>query len=897
MVGLKQETLTLRSGWRFPIALKLLFLAGVPVIGALLLALLLAQQAQERARSAEALGTVEDLATLCGRMSAVIHGVQDERTATSLMLATTDARYRNLKQSRAGTDASLAELEAFLSKRNLTSLPPRLARDLARARTRLRELPAFRQRVDGGTTNLLEATPIYTDAAAALISATAALTQLSDEGDLLRTITMLVNTLEVSERASREEGLLGHVFTVGRFPPGTYKELVTLVSEDQLYTVVLSAHATDEQSRQFAALTGSPSFAATAKMRKAALETDSEEDFGVTTSDWLSAQSSKLDGLRKLEGALAERMRELARGKLIATTTAIQTSLGVSGAVLVLSALLAVVIGRGISRSVQALAKAANRVRANADFSIRAVRCSSDELGMLTEAFNQMLSNIQERDSELEQHRSNLESLVRARTTELARRNTEMRVVLDAVEQGLAVIDRDGNLGTERSRAFTQWFGEAREKDVFYDVLCPQDHNSREILRASWDALIEDVLPLELTIDQMPKRLLVGERTYALHYRPIFENETLHKLLLIVSDITDELERLKQDAIQREFIGVFEKVMKDKSGFIEFFNEASSLADELLSETPEDDTVLLRKIHTLKGNAALFGITSVAEMCHGLETLKAEEGIAALRASLPGLARAWSNFAHRVVPLIGTEADDVIEVHCHEFDRLTRAIRAEQPHGEILHMLNRLRFEPTSVRFQRAGEQAKQLARRIGRAPIDVHIDDGDVRLPAERWNPFWNAFVHVVRNCVDHGIESTEERLRQGKSEHGQLRFRSRQEGGNFVLTVEDDGRGIDWGKVKAKAQSLGLAAATQRDLEASLFAEGLSTKDSVTDVSGRGVGMGAILDVTLSLGGRVGVQSRQGEGTAFVFTIPVDGNDSIPKESQFPGARPSVRPFPSSR
>ncbi|MGC4070623.1 MAG: nitrate- and nitrite sensing domain-containing protein [Polyangiaceae bacterium] len=264
-----------------------------------------------------------------------------------------------MRQSRLDTDASLTALEAFLAQRDLRSLPPRLARDLSRARTKLRGLPEFRKRVDDGASNLLEATPIYTEAAAALINATAALTQLSNEGDLLRTITMLVNTLQVSERASREQGLLGYVFAVGRFPPGTYKELVTLVSEDQLYSVVLSAHATDEQQKQFTVLTSSPSFASTAKMRKAALETDSDEDFGVTTSDFLSAQSKKLDGLRELEGTLAYRMRELARGKLLATKTAIQTSLVVSGTVLLLSALLAVVIGRGILRSVQALARAA----------------------------------------------------------------------------------------------------------------------------------------------------------------------------------------------------------------------------------------------------------------------------------------------------------------------------------------------------------------------------------------------------------------------------------------------------------------------------------------------------------------------------------------------------------
>ncbi|MGC4068232.1 MAG: nitrate- and nitrite sensing domain-containing protein [Polyangiaceae bacterium] len=262
MEGLKQETVAPRLGWRIPIALKLLFLAGVPVIGALLLALLLARQAQERARSAEALGLVEDLAILfwpvCRR-----HAWSSK---TSDGNAPHDARhtgrrYRNLRQSRLDTDASTHRAPGIPR----AARPPALCHRDWRAICLALATPNcedYRNSESASTTALRiysRHSPIYTEAAAALINATAALTQLSNEGDLLRTITMLVNTLQVSERASREQGLLQDMYLPWDcFRPERTRKSLYLVSEDQLYSVVLSAHATDEQQKQFTVPTSSP---------------------------------------------------------------------------------------------------------------------------------------------------------------------------------------------------------------------------------------------------------------------------------------------------------------------------------------------------------------------------------------------------------------------------------------------------------------------------------------------------------------------------------------------------------------------------------------------------------------------------------------------------------------
>jgi two-component system chemotaxis sensor kinase CheA len=134
---------------------------------------------------------------------------------------------------------------------------------------------------------------------------------------------------------------------------------------------------------------------------------------------------------------------------------------------------------------------------------------------------------------------------------------------------------------------------------------------------------------------------------------------------------------------------------------------------------------------------------------------------------------------------------------------------------------------------------------------------------------------VHVVRNALDHGIESPQERQLLNKTAHGNLFVKADHSGDWLVLSVRDDGRGVDWDKIRQKAMAKGLPIATAADLVNALFSDGISTRDDVSEISGRGIGMAAVKSAITRLNGRIELDSVAGKGTTFRFHIPKDSVD----------------------
>ena len=182
------------------------------------------------------------------------------------------------------------------------------------------------------------------------------------------------------------------------------------------------------------------------------------------------------------------------------------------------------------------------------------------------------------------------------------------------------------------------------------------------------------------------------------------------------------------------------------------------------------------------------------------------------------------------------------------------------------------------IKFERFRPLVDELAERQGKR-IDVQIIGDEIKVNTDKYTNFINTSVHLFRNMVDHGIETEDERVDKEKSQKGNIRleFKNSQKGNSFIIHISDDGRGIDPEKIKGKVLEMGLKTEEEigklKDLEIInlIFLPGFSTKEEVTDVSGRGIGMDAIKAEVESLKGAISIFTKPDKGTQFVILLPL--------------------------
>jgi len=461
-----------------------------------------------------------------------------------------------------------------------------------------------------------------------------------------------------------------------------------------------------------------------------------------------------------------------------------------------------------------------------------------------------------------------LEKIVQARTVELDERNRDMRLVLSHVGQGFLTIDKSGVMSNERSAIIEKWLGPADEDMTFADYLERSLPEVATAFRFCWREVVAGDMILELTLDQMPRRFTLKRRHYELEYTPILgASGELEKVLIVISDVTEHVEREELEQQQREVVHVFERLTRDRKGFLEFVSEADEQVGAIHKGDITDATVLKRIIHTLKGNALLFGIGSVGELCHAMETRIIEERVLPTASERDELKAGWERLRSTMSSLFGDDELAKIELEPAEFEAVLRAVQRGEPRDKIARTILDWKLEPTTRRLARVAEQAQAIARRLGKGPIKVDLDARDLRLEPGRWAPFWSAFTHVIRNAVDHGLENSEDRAKAGKPAEGQLRLVTKVERDHFIIEITDDGRGVDWKKVAQKASEKGLPHGTDAELTEALFQDGITTTAEVNEYSGRGIGMGAVRSACQARNGTVKISSQSGQGTRLEF------------------------------
>jgi len=332
--------------------------------------------------------------------------------------------------------------------------------------------------------------------------------------------------------------------------------------------------------------------------------------------------------------------------------------------------------------------------------------------------------------------------------------------------------------------------------------------------------------------------------------------------------------------------------------------------------------LLLRAVHTMKGNASCVSYDALTDYIHRFEDVLADEAqpvtqllrvVDVIRAACTGGGVLPEN-AHEILaggertsrPLVEkkTEVAQSIRVATEKLDRmvdlagelaiargrvgkvladhadlartdLIEAIAdADRLDLEMQELVMGLRMMPVGPDLQRFARIVRDLAASHGKV-VQLTVEGGDVEIDNAVIAALRDPLTHMLRNAIDHGIETPDARQLAGKPRMGNITIRARHSGGRIVIEVEDDGAGLDLPRIVEHAAAAGLidAGASLDDHAAAelIFTHGFSTTEEASDLSGRGIGMDVVRRGVETLRGTIDVESQAGRGTRFIITLPL--------------------------
>lgn len=198
----------------------------------------------------------------------------------------------------------------------------------------------------------------------------------------------------------------------------------------------------------------------------------------------------------------------------------------------------------------------------------------------------------------------------------------------------------------------------------------------------AWEQVVDGFLPIELTVDQLPGRVVAGERTLEIQYRPVLHGEELEQMVVILTDITEQVAFEAFEARQRDLLAALGKASDNRRLFLEFLDETTRLVDGL-EAGGEPDTVERRRLHTIKGNTVTYGMAGFSSLCHEVED-RVEDNCGAILAPDRGLLGAsWRALRAEIERFVCAERAEVVELPSALYERHLTRIQQRVDHREL----------------------------------------------------------------------------------------------------------------------------------------------------------------------------------------------------------------------
>lgn len=559
---------------------------------------------------------------------------------------------------------------------------------------------------------------------------------------------------------------------------------------------------------------------------------------------------------------------------------------GIALAVFLLAGALSIRFSSGFTRPIAAAIRFAQRLASgDRDTPIEVNR--TDELGALQESLEKMRIA-------LNSHIENLDAKVK----EGLRHVTD---ILDNLDSGYLIFNSDGIIQPGYSRISEEYFGTGLEGKKIEEVLA-SDETAWKAVEDWRSVLFQEVLSFKRgaklgpgSFDKIPSRHI------ELSYRPIYANQKLDGVILIASDRTEERRLAWKFEMEKERVKAILKIAGNPVAFVEFLQETREKTDEMEHRLKSEANLLgeipsvLRDLHTIKGNSGMYLCNELKDIVHRLEEDLSGalvwggsgEVKDVLALGLSVIRESLDKIANENRALIGSHSNESADIrhlalNAAVISELENALlRIMDRKSEVYTMfVDCLLHEPFMMSLRKYEDLVAELAKRKQKRLKPILWQGESVKARMQPFKGLVTSLVHAFRNAVDHGIESPEEREAAGKDPEGSLWVtveKTGRESPMLTVRIRDDGRGIDVKKIRQKIKDRKLLETGEvdrlHDFEVLqyVFKAGFTLSDTVTEISGRGVGMDAIAYEVEAMHGRTWIESTLGAGTELFIEIPV--------------------------
>ncbi len=503
---------------------------------------------------------------------------------------------------------------------------------------------------------------------------------------------------------------------------------------------------------------------------------------------------------------------------------------------------------------------------AKGDFNVVIQSQSRDEIGKLTDNFNDMTASLGQSFQEIMDHRANLEKKIQERTAEIVEKGKKIQNILNSIDEGILTVNASLQIDPEYS-AFLGRLYKLDSKDItaqdFVDILfekCELNDNQKSLIRECMSMSIGmDSMNFEGNAGNLPHYVNMHENgqllILELHWVPIVNaNDITERVLVSIRDVTAirELEvRIEEERKRSQEQGlIIQHILgTDRQRIFNFIQSAAVLMRECMEKlagSSPDFKALLLQLHTLKGASRTLKFVNLSNNIHSLESLLKEAG-QEKRLNLDESKRLF------------TQSLDELE-------------RYSQVATNVFSFSQTQKYASLKNLHSIASQAIPSISETLKKHNIPLgtfEVLDGIIDWDDEMLELVYEMLIHAFNNAVDHGfIRPAQKGLLNRNAEFS---LESTKQTGRILVTFRENGYGLDFNRLKDIAKERNYAWKTEPDLINLIFEDEVSTAEYTSQLSGRGVGMKAIRKMAIEKGGRVELKPlKENYGTQLTIELP---------------------------